>query len=219
MGTAWHSALEGLRSFCPAVVLMEIGEDPLPWESLFTPREAERAATLGPRRLRSYAASRTALKSLCRLLGLVEMNRPDSTIETLGPDRVKPCLAGSAMFCSVAHKEPLVLAVAHTHPVGVDLEPVQGHAGRVCSQFMSPGAGERILRSPLGEERAAARVFTAAESAVKAGGLDLIDSLRKMDLIVLGEAESLVRYGGQEFPVHHWEAFGHVITLMVWGGS
>ena len=58
-----------LRSECLGMVILEIETLDLGGENIFTPREAERAAPMGPRRQKSFTAARVALKRLVRLLG------------------------------------------------------------------------------------------------------------------------------------------------------
>ena len=207
--------LEGIRSACSGLVLMEIEEISALEESLFTPREALQAQGSGPRRRRSYRAARVALKQLARQLGLVEEDRPDSAIETLGPDPAKPCLPGSGLYCSVSHTDRFVAAVGHVRPVGVDLECVSAKMVRVRQLFMSPREQDLLSRSGLSPERVAARVWTIKEAAAKALGLDLETAIREVEVIRVGEAESLMRYQEKVGPVSHGEGEGQVITLKI----
>ena len=107
-------------------------------EYLFTRREAARAVSMGPRRRRKFTAAGVSLKSLAGELQLVEKERADRMIETLGPDGVRPCLSESAIYCSVSHSARLVVAVAYRRPIGVDLEMVSEKATRVSRLFMLP---------------------------------------------------------------------------------
>ena len=116
--------IDRLQSACLGMILLDIETISPVEEHLFTPREAARAMRMGPRRRKGFTAARVALKRLARQLDLVKENRPDRTIETLGPDDVRPCLAESGIYCSVSHSGRLVVAVAHRHPIGVDLEMV-----------------------------------------------------------------------------------------------
>ena len=114
--------MDRLQSACLGVILLDV-ETIFPVEEhLFTPREAARAMRMGLRRRKGFTAARVALKRLARQLDLVEEDKPDRAIETLGPDEVKPCLAESGIYCSVSHSGRLVVAVAHRHPIGIDLE-------------------------------------------------------------------------------------------------
>jgi phosphopantetheinyl transferase len=183
-------------------------------ENLFTPREAARATKMGPRRRRGFAAARVALKRLARQLGLAKKRRPDRRIETLGPDNVKPCLAGSGIYCSVSHSGPFVTAVAHTHPVGVDLERVSEKVMRTRHLSMSPKERDLVSRSGLGPERAATRVWTTKEAAAKALGLQLFQALREVEVVRVGEQGGMMRYQGKAYPVKHAEGDGFVLTLV-----
>jgi phosphopantetheinyl transferase len=183
-------------------------------EHLFTPREAAKATRMGPRRRKSFTAARVALKRLARQLDLVEKERPDRAIETLGPDDVKPCLAESGMYCSVSHRARLVVAVAHTHPIGVDLETVSEKPIRTRHLFMSPREEALVSLSGLGPERAATRAWTIKEAAAKALGLHLFQAFREVEVVRVSEEEGVMRYQGKAYPVRHGEGNGYVITLI-----
>ena len=181
---------------------------------LFTPREAARAMRIGPRRRRDFTAARVALKKLARQLDLVKKNRPDRAIETLGPDDVRPCLAESEIYCSASHSVRLVVAVAHRHPIGVDLEMVSEKAIRTWHLFMSPRERDLISLSSLGLKRTATRAWTIKEAAAKALGLHLFQAIREVDVVRVGEEEGDMRYQEKAYPVRHAEGNGYVITLI-----
>ena len=196
------------------MILLDMETIPPVEEHLFTPHEAARAMRMGPRRRRDFTAARVALKRLARQLDLVRENRPDRTIETLSPDGVKPCLCESGIYCSASHCAQLVVAVAHRHPIGVDLEIVSGKLMRTKHLFMSPKERELISLSGLGQERAATRLWTIKEAAAKALGLDLFQAIREVEVVSVGEEEGVMRYQEKTYPVRHAEGNGHVITLI-----
>jgi len=211
--TPW-SGIDRLRSACLGMTLLDI-EALFPVEEhLFTPREAARALRMGPRRQRGFTAARVALKRLARQLGLVEEKKPDRTIETLGPDGVRPCLAESGLYCSVSHSVRLVVAVAHSHPIGVDLEAVSKKALKTWHLFMSPGERDLIPLSGLGPERTATLAWTIKEAAAKALGLHLFQAIREVEVVRVGEEEGVMRYREKAYPVRHSEGDGYVITLI-----
>ena len=183
-------------------------------EDLFTPREAARAKRMGPRRRKGFAAARVALKRLVRQLNLVEKDRPDRTIETLSPDGAKPCLGESGIYCSVSHSGRLVVAVAHRHPIGVDLEMVSEKVVRTKHLFMSPRERDLISLSGLERQRAATRAWTTKEAAAKALGLHLFQAIREVEVVRLGKEEGAMRYQEKTYSVRHAEGNGHVITLI-----
>ncbi len=209
------SGIDRVQSACLGMVLMDIEAISSIQEHLFTPREAARAMRMGPRRRRDFIAARVALKRLARLLGLVKENWPDWSIETLGPDDVRPCLANSKIHCSVSHRGGLVVAVAHRHPIGVDLEMISEKVTRICSRFLAPREADTILQSGLSPERAAARAWTIKEAAAKALGLDLFQAIREVEVVRVGEEEGMMRYQERLYPVRHAEGNGYVIGLMV----
>jgi phosphopantetheinyl transferase len=211
--TPW-SGLEQLQSTCLGMILLPI-EDLFSQEKNFlTSHEKERIKKMGLLRKKSFMASRAALKRLARQLGLVKENRPDRTIETLGPDNVRPCLADSRLYCSVSHSGSMVVAVAHRHPLGVDLESISEKALRALQVFRIAKEQELISFSPLGPERAATRIWTSKEAAAKAMGLHLFQALREIEGVSLGELEGLIRYRGKTYPVRYGEGDGQVISLL-----
>jgi len=211
--TPW-AGIDRLQSACLGMTLLNI-EALFPIkENLFTPREMARALRMGPRRRRGFTAARVALKRLSRQLGLVEKNKPDRTIETLGPDDVRPCLAESGLYCSVSHSSRFVAAVAHRHPIGVDLEAVSNKAIRAWHLFMLPKEQGLLSLSSLDPERTATRAWTIKEAAAKALGLHLFQAIREVEVVRVGEEEGVMRYQEKAYPVRHGEGDGHVITLV-----
>ena len=206
--------IEGLRSACLGMVLIDIEAPILAGDHLFTPREGARALGMGSRRLRGFTAARVALKMLSRRLGLVEKSRPDWTIETLGPDGVSPCLAESDIYCSASHSNRFVVAVAHRHPIGVDLERVSEKVMRTRHLFLKSTELDLISLSPLGPERTATRVWTVKEAAAKVLNLHLFDSFREVEVVRASEKEGVMRYREKAYLVKHAEGNGQVITLV-----
>jgi phosphopantetheinyl transferase len=206
--------MDRLRSACLGIILLPIVTQTFLETDRLTPRERARIEKLGPRRQKGFLAARVALKRLARQLGLVEGNLPDQAIETLGPDNVRPCLADSRVYCSVSHSGPVVVAVAHSQPVGVDVERVSGKAFRAL-HFLGIAEEQGLISlSPLGAERAATRAWTSKEAAAKALGLPLFQALREIEVVRMGEGEGLIRYQKKTYPVWHGEGQGQVITLI-----
>ena len=211
---AFRSGIDRLQSACLGMILLDI-ETIFPVEEhLFSPREAARATRMGLRRRRAFTAARVALKRLARQLDLVGEDRPDRAIETVGPDDVRPCLAESGVHCSASHSGRLVAAVAHRHPIGVDVERVSEKVIKTRHLSMSPRERDLISLSSLGPERAATRVWTTKEAAGKALGLHLFQALREIEAVKVGEEEGVMRYQGKTSPVRHAEGNGYVITLV-----
>jgi phosphopantetheinyl transferase len=197
------------------MVLIDIETISFVQEHFLTPREAARAMGMGSRRRRDFIAARVALKKLARQLDLVKENMPDREIETLGPDDVRPCIAESEIYCSVSHSARLVVAVAHGHPVGVDLELVSEKATRIWSLFLSSRESDLILQSGLSPERTAARAWTIKEAAAKAFGLHLFQALHEVEVVRVGEEEGVMSYQKKTYPVRHAEGNGYVMSLIV----
>jgi phosphopantetheinyl transferase len=210
------SGMDRLQSACLGVILLDVKTIFPIEEHLFTPREAAKAMRMGLRRRKGFTAARVALKRLARQLKLAEEDQPDRAIETLGPDDVKPCLAESGIYCSVSHSGRLVVAVAHRHPIGVDLEMVSEKVIRTRHLSMSAKERDLVSLSSFGPERAATSVWTTKEAAAKALGLDLFQALREVEVVKVGEEEGVMRYQGKDYPVRHAEGNGYVITLVSW---
>jgi len=206
--------IDRLRSVCLGMTLFDIETLSLNTEHLFTHREIARILKMGPRRRKSFIAARVVLKKLARQLGLVEKTQPDRTIETLGPDDQRPCLAESGLYCSVSHDSRMVVAVAHNHPIGVDLEVISNKALRVLNPFWVGGEKELISFSPLGPERAATLAWTAKEAAAKALGLHLIQALREIEIIRVSAKEGQISHQGKIYPLWHSEGEGQILTLI-----
>jgi phosphopantetheinyl transferase len=210
--------MERLRTTCLGIVLIEI--PPLfPEEKrLLTPREAARAEELGPRRRKLFIAARVALKKLARQIGLAHSDTPDSSIETLGPDRVRPCLAESDLYCSVSHTNRFATAVGAVHPVGVDIEVVSEKSVRIWHLFMPSKNSDLLSTSAMAPERAATLAWTIKEAAAKAFGLNLSEAIREVEIVVVGELESAITHRGKTYSVKHAEGEGHVLSLLTCGG-
>ncbi len=213
---SWRG-VEELKLICPGIVLLEIG-DLLPNEkNLLTPREAARAEELGPRRRKLFIAARVALKELARQIGLAHRHTPGSSIETLGPDRVKPCLADGVFFCSVSHTNRFVVAAGNVDPVGVDIEVVSAKPVRIWHLFMPSKSTDLFSTSGLGPERTATRAWTIKEATAKAFGLNLSEAIREVEIVLVGEQESATRHRGKTYSVKHAEGEGHVLSLLTCG--
>ena len=216
--TPW-SGIESLQSSCRGFLLLNLEALTLPLaEDLLTPREAAKAGTMGPRRKKAFTAARVALKKLSRQLGLIQPDRPDRKIETLGPDGVRPCLAGSGLYCSVSHSDRFVVTVAHHHPVGVDIEAVSKKIIAISHLFLTAREQELISKSPLTWERTATRVWTIKESAAKVFGLHLFEALRKVEVVTVDRDEGIMRYQGKVYPVRIGEGDGQVVSLITCDG-
>ena len=214
---SWRG-VERLKIICLGIVLLEIGDFFPNGKDLLTPREAARAEELGPRRRKFFMAARVALKKLARQIDLFSEDTPDSGIETLGPDRVKPCLGDSDFYCSVSHANRFVVAVGDVHPIGVDIEVVSEKAVRIWHLFMPSKNSDFLLSSGLGPERAATRAWTIKEAAAKAFNLDLSEAIRQVEIVLIGESSSEIRHRGKTYSVKHAEGEGHVLSLLTGGG-
>jgi phosphopantetheinyl transferase len=214
---SWRG-VERLKIICPGIVLLEIGDSIPNEKDLLTPREAARAEELGPRRRRLFIAARVALKELARQIGLAHRETPGSSIETLGPDRVRPCMAEGDFFCSVSHTNRFAVAVGDVHPIGVDIEVVSAKVLRIWHLFMPSKNTDLFSASGIGPEHTATRAWTIKEAAAKAFALNLSEAIREVEIVLVGEQESEIRHRGKTYFVKHAEGEGHVLSLLTCGG-
>lgn len=206
--------MDRLRASCLGIKLVEIGAFFPDERALLTPREAARAEGMGLKRHKEFIAARVALKGLARRIGLFDKDTPDSSIETLGPDEVRPCLADSTLYCSVSHTRRFAVAVGNVFPVGVDIEVVATKTLRVWHLFMAPPYQDLLSKPGMEPDRTATRAWTMKEAAAKAFGLDLSEAIREVEVVTVGEEESLLRHRGKTHSVLHAEGQSHVISLL-----
>ena len=206
--------IERLQEACLGIVILDMENFAHQEGQLFTPRELEKSLKMRPRRQKSFAASRVALKHLSRYLGLVEDSRSDRTIETLGPDGQRPCLGDSGLCCSVSHSSRFVIAVAHQHPVGVDIEGVSDRIQRVQRLFLGPGEKQLLSRSGLDFQLAATRVWSIKEAAAKALGLHLFQAVREVLVVKMEKEESSLRVQEKTYLAWHSQGDGQAIALV-----
>jgi phosphopantetheinyl transferase len=206
--------MECLRSACLGMVILDMETLSPGGNHRFTPRELAKSLKMGPQRKKSFTASRIALKNLSRQLGLVKEKGSDCDIETLAPDDQRPCLADSGVYCSVSHSSRFVVAVAHGHPVGVDIEEVSNKILRIEHLFLSPGERELLSQTALDFNRAATRVWSIKEAAAKALGLHLFQALREVEVIKMENEKSAMRVQEKTYLVNHGEGEGQVIALV-----
>jgi phosphopantetheinyl transferase len=206
--------MERLRPSCLGLEILGIEGLLSNEKDLLTTREAARAEELGPRRRKLFIAARVALKRLARQIGLAHEDTPDSGIETLGPDRVKPCLAESDLYCSVSHTNRFAVAAGHVLPVGVDIEVVSAKAVRIWHLFMPSKTCDLLSTSQIAPERTATRAWTIKEATAKAFGLNLSEAIREVEIVVVGEQESTIKHRGKTYSVKHAEGEDHVLSLL-----
>lgn len=209
--------IEHLHAACLGMVILD-RETLSPGDDLFTFRELQNSLKMGPRRLKSFMASRIALKNLSRQLDLTKPNQPDRTIETLGPDNQKPCLNKSRLYCSVSHSSRFVVAVAHRHPVGVDVEEVSIRMQRIEHLFLSSGEKHLVAQSGQDVLSAATRIWTTKEAAAKALGLHLFQALREVEVVKMGQEAGLLMVQGKSYPAVYGQGEGQVVALVTGEG-
>lgn len=142
-------------------------------DGLFSPEDKLRFAAAGPRRRQEMLTSRTALRNLARISGLLEWRG----LET-GRGGSPRLIGAHGLTVNLAHAGDWALAaVAGQGRVGVDLEPI----GPVFDQpallrrMCSPDELAALMRvSPRSRRRKdAAHLWTAKEAILKAEGRGL----------------------------------------------
>ncbi|MCU0847670.1 MAG: 4'-phosphopantetheinyl transferase superfamily protein [Spirochaetes bacterium] len=178
--------------------------------------EKHRCGAMGATRKKSFMASRLACKSVTRKIsgdGVI----PAHLINTVDSSGLPLCPAGNKgkkYYCSVSHDSRFVVAAASQRRLGIDVEETTGRLLDTKKYYVPEGSAEKITRSPLGELRACARIWTMKEAMIKALGTSLHDVNINSELIEIGETKSRVEYRGVIHSVIHRELEGHVISLI-----
>ncbi len=171
-----------------------------------------------PGKRNRYRGARIALKRLVRMLATAGVPDEPTLIETVAPDDVHPACAvpgGAQPFhCSAAHDDRFAIAVGSDRPVGVDVERIRAPLLKGAHVYMTPQELALCACSPLGEEQAAVRVWTAKECAVKASGMSLPASWSGVELKEIGYDRSTVSIRGSMYEAVHATAGDHVFTVI-----
>ena len=178
--------------------------------------EKHRCGEMGETRKKNFMASRLACKSVTRKIS-GDGFTPAHLINTIDPSGLPVCPAGNKgkkYHCSVSHDSRFVVAAASQRRLGIDVEETTGRLLDTKKYYVPEGSAERITRSPLGELRACARIWTMKEAMIKAFGTTLHDVNSGSELIEIGEAKSRVQFRNGIHSVMHHELEGHVISLI-----
>ena len=125
---AVHSEFDQWRRYCSDVVIIERSQVADFAPLALSAGESARMSAMGGKRRNGYLSARLACKRLWRRMAGPLSTQPADEIETitaLGPQPVLPPLDGQrAVWCSVSHDDAYTIAVAHTAPIGVDVEKI-----------------------------------------------------------------------------------------------
>lgn len=212
-------ALSGWANHCQGVVLLDRRHLAQFAHRALTETEAGRLDKMGEKRRNGYISARLACKRLWRKLSHNDTQRPATAIETITADRPQPALppiqGGSFPCCSVSHDQRFCIAVAHSQPVGVDIEQTTARCLRAGRLFMH--ASEQTLVSTTAMDKAAAalRIWSIKEAAAKALNITLAQAWEEIEVTTLGENQSRLKTGsGQEAMARHDVIAGHLATLV-----
>ncbi len=207
---------EDFSRLCSGCLIREISHIPVCVERLFTDWEAARAAKMGPRRVRAFAAARSSLKKLAHQLHLINAATPDTHIETLSRDAIRPTLPSGTLHCSVSHDDRFVVVAADPKPLGVDVEEISHRVLRGVRLFMSLEEYDRALMAGLEAAHAVTRAWSAKEVMAKALNLNLAQAWQEVRIVKLAAEKSVVRTRGKDLEVVHREIAGHVFSIGTW---
>lgn len=210
--------LPTFKNHCLDFSLIEI-ESILPFaHTAFSKREADRFTQLGSRRKVSYAASRIALKNLGRKLFDGENKIHSSKIETLAEDSEHPtCVVpgqSEKIFATTSHNDRFVIAVASKRPIGVDVEKPRERMIRGMRLYMDDSEKALVKDSSLGEQQAAARIWTTKEAAAKALDLPLASARSRVLVRRIRTSETRVEIAGVLVSAYHEAIDDHLFTII-----
>ena len=180
--------------------------------------ETARMTTMGGKRRNGYVSARLACKRLWRRMAGPLSTQPADEIETItasGPQPVLPPLDGQrAFWCAVSHDDAYTIAVAHTAPIGVDVEKISSRAHRCRRLFMT--AAEQSLTPPaIDPDEIAVRIWTVKEAAAKALNLSLAEAWHNVEVIEMTDSSSQIRAGAETIvSAYHITHQGHVFTMI-----
>jgi phosphopantetheinyl transferase len=184
---------------------------------LFTPREQMRFNTMGSRRRVSFAGARVAIKLLYRRL-TGDSDTPDSRLETVAADLVRPCMPHAQMhpyrFCAASHDDRFAVAVAGKVPVGVDVENVSDRILRIQKYFLSDQEMDLVERAVMTRREAATRIWTIKESVAKAMNFSLPEALARVRVSALGKNRSDIQIDEKKAQALSSLFQGHVVSLL-----
>ena len=216
---AVQSEFDQWRHYCSDVVMIERSQVADFAPLALSAGESARMSAMGGKRRNGYLSARLACKRLWRRMAGPLSTPPADEIETitaLGPQPVLPPLDGQrAVWCSVSHDDTYTIAVAHTAPIGVDVEKISSRAHRCRRLFMT--AAEQSLTPPHGmaPEEFAVRIWTVKEAAAKALNLPLAQVWHDVEVIEITDSSSRIRIGVETTTdACHITHQGHVFTMI-----
>jgi phosphopantetheinyl transferase (holo-ACP synthase) len=186
-----------------------------------SPLEKERFETIGPRRQKRFLAGRLALKRLYRKCRTESPKLPAQRIETIHNDSALPrcgqadMTADADLHCSLSHDRRFAIAVAHTEPVGIDIEVISDKALKSSGIYMNPHEWQLVQRSELGTREAAVRVWSIKEAATKTFCMDLDEAWQQVRVTHIGEKRSRLKLDSKTLTAHHVQVCEHLISLIV----
>ncbi len=192
-------------------------------ENILSPHELEIRGRRHPGKRNRHIGARIALKRLSRILYKTGVPDDPSHIETIAPDGIHPVCVPSgnkqSFYCSASHDDRFAVAVAGDRPIGVDVERMKDTLLKGAHVYMTSGEQALCARSPLGQENAAIRVWTAKECAAKALDIPITAMWSRAELKEIGEDRSIVSIEGREVEAYHAPVDDHLFTVLQMPGA
>jgi 4'-phosphopantetheinyl transferase len=151
--------------------------------------ERVRSAVAGSRLLARRSVTRTVLAGMLGVdVGELVMARLCPTCGST--EHGRPSIPGDPVSFSVSASQGLAVVVASSDAVGVDVEIVPA-TGMAIPVGLSDGERARVEALPLGDRPLAiARLWTAKEAVLKAGGRTLADDPGTVDAAVMLDTDA-----------------------------
>ena len=179
-------------------------------EVLLADRERGRAAQLGTRRAKMFAAGRVALK-----LTTAASDLPLAELDTLADDGKlarSPVTGPSSV--SIAHDQRLAVAATSTRGrLGIDVEAATPRLEKGYHLYASARELTAAKGFSQGLYRGLARIWTTKEAVTKASGLALGEVFGRCQIARLGRSSSTAVLDGLTVLATHTEIDDHVLTL------
>ncbi len=216
--TAGQDDLRAIRGKIQGVSVVELASI-LPFaEKILSPHELEVVNRRHPGKRSRHRGARIALKRLSRILYKTGVPVDPALIETIAPDGIHPAciLSGNEQkfYCSASHDDRFAVAVGGRHPIGVDVERLNGNLLKGAYIYMTSSEQALCARSSLGHEQAAIRVWTAKECAAKVLDIPIAVMWSRVELKEIKEDRSIVSIEGRAVEAVHAAVDDHLFTVL-----
>ena len=203
---------------CQALSMIDIESIAPLAEKVLSAEEKERFDKMGDQRRKSYLAGRLACKRISRQLSGHDTETDPRAITTMTTDSPRPCCpltdGRSLFYCSVAHDNRYVIAVASDRRVGVDVEMVSDRVLKSQRLYMSESEAALVKKSAERAETAV-RIWSIKEAVTKALDINLAESWHRVRVGSVGAYESIFQIDDDAQSLAFHDVVGqHVFTLV-----